>query len=105
MRAILYLSAFTVLTSGCSTLDQSFRLGATTGALTGAAATYAAGSASGRSPSIKDVGIGASIGTRKICLARVFSAVEPRRDSLRRRADQEAASPPYNSEMKRPCHL
>jgi hypothetical protein len=63
MRAphLIYLSTFLLLTS-CTTLDQSFRLGASTGALTGAAATYAANSASGRSPSIKDVGIGASIG-------------------------------------------
>lgn len=47
MRAVLYLATVALLTGGCSTLDQSFRLGAATGALAGAAATYAAGRAAG----------------------------------------------------------
>lgn len=50
------------LTASCTTLDQSFRLGATTGALTGAAATYAAHSLNGRNPSLEEVGLGATIG-------------------------------------------
>jgi hypothetical protein len=62
MRAILYLTTVSMLTSGCSTLDQSFRLGAATGALAGGAATFASETASGRKPTFEDVGIGASIG-------------------------------------------
>lgn len=50
------------LTASCTTLDQSFRLGAATGALTGAAATYAAHSSNGRNPSLEEVGLGATIG-------------------------------------------
>lgn len=60
-RKILSLLIATSLT-GCSTLDQSFRFGAATGALAGAASTYAAQSANGQTPSSESVGIGASIG-------------------------------------------
>lgn len=62
MRAILCLTILTMLTAGCSTLDQSFRLGAATGAVGGAAATYGAERASGRQPTFEDVSIGASVG-------------------------------------------
>ena len=62
MRAVLFLTTVAMLTSGCSTLDQSFRLGAATGAMAGAAATYAAGRAAGGEPKLEDVGVGASIG-------------------------------------------
>lgn len=50
------------LSVSCTTLDQSYRLGAATGALTGAAATYAGHSSNGRNPSLEEVGVGASIG-------------------------------------------
>ncbi len=53
-------AAFAV--AGCSTLDQSFRLGAATGAIAGAGATYMSERSSGREPTFEDVGIGASIG-------------------------------------------
>jgi hypothetical protein len=62
MKRIFLLSPIVALSVSCTTLDQSFRLGAATGALTGAAATYAGNSASGRNPSIEEVGLGASIG-------------------------------------------
>lgn len=62
MKRVLLLSPIVALSASCTTLDQSFRLGAVTGALTGAAATYAGNSASGRNPSIEEVGLGASIG-------------------------------------------
>jgi hypothetical protein len=58
MKRILLLSPIVALSVSCTTLDQSFRLGAATGALTGAAATYAGSSASGRNPSIEEVGLG-----------------------------------------------
>lgn len=50
------------LFAACSTLDQSFKLGATTGALAGAVATYTAESSAGRNAKLSNVGIGASIG-------------------------------------------
>jgi len=62
MKRILLLSLTMALLVSCTTLDQSFRFGAVTGALTGAAATYASYGASGRNPSAEEVGIGASIG-------------------------------------------
>ncbi len=62
MKRILLMSPIMALSVSCTTLDQSFRLGAATGALTGAAATYAGQSASGRQPTLEEVGIGASIG-------------------------------------------
>jgi hypothetical protein len=58
---LIFLAAFIVCTA-CTTLDQSFKLGGTTGALTGAAAVYSAGSMSGRTPTIEEVGTGAAIG-------------------------------------------
>jgi len=57
----VFLSTLLLLTS-CTTLDQSFRLGAATGALAGAGAAFASESASGRSPTLENVGVGASIG-------------------------------------------
>ena len=62
MKRILLLSPIVALSVSCTTLDQSFRLGAATGALTGAAATYAGHGSSGRPPTIEEVGLGASIG-------------------------------------------
>jgi hypothetical protein len=62
MRCILYLSPLVPLMVSCTTLDQSFKLGATTGALAGAAASYGAVSSVGRTPTLEEVGIGAGIG-------------------------------------------
>lgn len=86
MRAILYVTTLAMLTSGCSTLDQSFRLGAATGALAGAAATYASESASGRQPTFEDVGIGASFGLGLGLITSYFvhqSVVEDRESATR----------------------
>lgn len=62
MKRILLACPILSLAVSCTTLDQSFRLGAATGALAGAAATYGANSAAGRNPSLEEVGVGASIG-------------------------------------------
>jgi hypothetical protein len=62
MKRMLFLSPLLALSVSCTTLDQSFKLGAATGALTGAAAIYAGYSASGHPPTLQEVGIGASIG-------------------------------------------
>ena len=86
MRAILYVTTLAVLTSGCSTLDQSFRLGAATGAIAGAAATYAASRAAGNNPTFEDVGIGASIGLGLGLITSYFvhrSVVEERESAAR----------------------
>lgn len=86
MRAVLYLTTVAMLTSGCSTLDQSFRLGAATGAVAGAAATYSAGRAAGGEPKLDDVGIGASIGLAIGLLTSYFvhqSVVEEREAAIR----------------------
>ncbi|MFN8943286.1 MAG: hypothetical protein ACK5WZ_01525 [Pseudobdellovibrionaceae bacterium] len=86
MKRIFLFGLMTALTTSCSTLDQSFRLGATTGALTGAAATYAAQSANGRSPSLEEVSLGASIGLGIGLIASYFihqEVVEDREGSSR----------------------
>lgn len=62
MKNILLASPIVALTVSCSTLEQSLKFGAATGALTGAAASYAGQSTSGKKPTIEDAGIGASIG-------------------------------------------
>lgn len=62
MKRIFLIGPIVALTVSCTTLDQSFRLGAATGALTGVAATYAAHSTNGRNPSAEEVGLGATIG-------------------------------------------
>lgn len=62
MKRILLIGPLAALTMSCTTLDQSFRLGAATGALTGAAATYAGFGGAGRSPTLEEVGLSASIG-------------------------------------------
>lgn len=62
MIRTIFLGPILGLTVSCTTLDQSYRLGATTGALVGAAATYAGHSSTGRNPSLEEVGVGASIG-------------------------------------------
>lgn len=85
MRAI-YCLAFIMLTNGCSTLDQSFRLGAATGALAGAAATYGAESAAGRQPTLESIGVGASIGLSLGLITSYFvhqSVVEDRESSAK----------------------
>ncbi len=62
MKRIFLIGPIVALTASYTTLDQSFRLGAATGALIGAAATYAAHSTNGRNPSIEEVALGTTIG-------------------------------------------
>jgi predicted RNA methylase len=59
---LLIALAAAQLCYGCSTLDQSLRLGAATGSLAGAAATFGSERASGRDPSMENVAVGASVG-------------------------------------------
>lgn len=62
MRNVMALASALVCAGGCSTLDKSLRLGSTVGSVAGAAATYSAESAAGRSPALESVALGASIG-------------------------------------------
>ncbi len=58
----LYSLTAILLLSACSTLNDSLKLGATMGAVTGAAATYAAHSSTGATPKMEDVAVGAGAG-------------------------------------------
>jgi hypothetical protein len=62
MRSLIFIGPVIAMCASCTTLDQSFRLGAASGALTGAAAMYAAGRVSGTTPPLQEVGTGASVG-------------------------------------------
>lgn len=61
IRHLAWIAA--VGATGCSTLNGSLQMGASMGAATGAAATYAGYSAGGKSPSFGTVAVGAGIGT------------------------------------------
>lgn len=62
MKRFIYLSPIVALSVSCTTLDQSLRLGAATGAVAGAAASYGAVSANGHLPTLEQIGVGAGIG-------------------------------------------
>ncbi len=62
MNRIFFMSIAVAHLVSCTTLDQSFRLGAITGALTGASATHAGHSAANTTPASQDVVMGAGIG-------------------------------------------
>ncbi|RYZ87083.1 MAG: hypothetical protein EOP06_13325, partial [Proteobacteria bacterium] len=62
MRKLIVLCAVGGLLSSCSTLDQSMRLGAATGSLAGAGASYMGEQAAGGTPTLASVSTGASIG-------------------------------------------
>ncbi len=55
-------STLLLSTTSCTTLNESLQLGASTGILAGAAATYSAHSSTGRNPTLENVGMGAAIG-------------------------------------------
>lgn len=54
--------ALLLSTTSCSTLNESLQLGAGTGLLAGAAATYSAHLSIGHNPSLDNVALGAGIG-------------------------------------------
>jgi len=72
MKNIILLSAFTLLNTGCSTLNESIQLGGTLGSLAGAGATYAGHRGAGHSPIFGDVALGAGIGMAVGTLASYF---------------------------------
>lgn len=57
-----YLIAILNLLTSCATMDESLKLGGSLGALSGAAATYAAYSSTGKNPSFDTVTTGAGAG-------------------------------------------
>lgn len=80
MKRIILMSSMMALSVSCSTLDQSFKLGAATGAIAGTAATYAGHGASGKPPTLEEVGIGASIGLGIGLIASYFIHQEVAKD-------------------------
>lgn len=62
MKRIFVLGPLAAFMVSCSTLDQSLRLGAATGALTGFAAAYAGQNSVERQPTNEEAGSGAAIG-------------------------------------------
>jgi hypothetical protein len=58
----ILLALMLTFTVGCSTLDQSIRLGGTMGSLAGGLGTYAVQSSSGVTAPPENVGVGASVG-------------------------------------------
>jgi hypothetical protein len=62
MKRLTYLLALCLSSSACTTLNDSLKLGAASGALAGASATYAAQRGNGQTPSVEDAAIGASVG-------------------------------------------
>lgn len=86
MKVYLKYSFVLLCLSGCSTLDQSMRIGGIVGALTGASASYAGQQSAGGSPTLQSVGIGASIGMAVgLITSYLFhdSVVKDREDSTR----------------------
>lgn len=86
MNRFLVLSPFVALVVSCSTLDQSFRLGAATGAAAGAAATYGAERVNGQEPSFENVAVGASVGLAIGLITSYFvhqSVDEDRKENLK----------------------
>lgn len=62
MRYIYLLPTIALTLNACSTMNESLQLGAGMGALSGAAATYAAESSTGNRPSTDNIATGAAIG-------------------------------------------
>ncbi|MEQ1664453.1 MAG: hypothetical protein ABL927_03665 [Bdellovibrionales bacterium] len=58
----IYILSITLILPACSTLNESMQLGASMGAVSGAAATYAAARSHGGKPSSDNVMAGAAIG-------------------------------------------
>jgi len=58
------IAIFIIATTGssCSTLNESFRLGASVGSVTGAAATYAGYIGTGNSPPLERIALGTGVG-------------------------------------------
>jgi len=83
MKIFILMSLIAGL-GGCATMHESLQLGASMGAITGGAATYAGHSGSGKSASFGDVALGAGIGLGVGLLTSYIThqQVEERRQSL-----------------------
>lgn len=83
MKIFILMSLVATL-SGCATMHDSLQLGASMGAITGGAATYAGQSAAGKSPSLGNLALGAGIGLGVGLLTSYIThqQVEERRGSL-----------------------
>lgn len=74
--------------SGCSTIDQSLELGATTGFASGALAVYAGHSAAGSKANLEQVAMGAGVGLGIGLLTSYLIHGSVEEDRERRSADQ-----------------
>lgn len=86
MKSLSFLLLFCVPLGGCSTLDKSMHLGGILGSIGGATATYVADQSAGGSPTLKSVGLGASIGMAVGLITSYLihdSVVKDREDSTR----------------------
>lgn len=81
----IYLLSTLPLFTSCASMNESLQLGAGMGALTGGAATYAAYSSTGRTPSVENVAIGAGIGIGVGLLASYLThkSVEDKREDFK----------------------
>ncbi len=80
MRKLILLSLGAVMLSSCATMNESLKLGAALGSVTGAAATMAGEAAAGRPSSFGTVAVGASIGTAIGLLTSYFTEKQLARD-------------------------
>lgn len=86
MKYYVLLTAASLFINGCTTLEQSLRLGASVGMLAGAATTYGNTSAGSKPPTLEEVGAGASIGLAAGLLTSYLihqKVIEDREDSSR----------------------
>lgn len=88
MKYLLFLPTFTLLVSGCSTLNDSLQLGSIVGAAAGASATYAGYSSAGKSPTMGNVSLGAGVGAAVGLLASYFIHREVEKDRAGCELDQ-----------------
>lgn len=88
MKYRYLFSTIALVTTSCATMNESLQLGAGLGAMSGAAATYAAERSTGHEPPFENVALGAGIGLAVGLITShiVHRSVEERRQSFQ--ADQ-----------------
>ena len=85
---VLISSTCLLLTTACSTMNESLQLGAGMGAATGAAASYTVHQTNGHSPSFENVALDASIGMGVGLLTSYFTHKRVEEDRELYRSDQ-----------------
>jgi hypothetical protein len=85
MKTLLLVSGICLFSSSCSTIDQSFELGASIGSAGGALASYVGHSSAGGKASLENVAMGSGIGIGVGLIAAYFvhKSVEQDREYVR----------------------